>query len=259
MSTALSTDRRAVIASLLSAAENHPDKYVDVFEAVRDGRRIRGRVLGITGTGGSGKSSLTDELVRRFLLDFEDATVAVLSVDPTRRRSGGALLGDRIRMNALPHPRGFMRSMATRQAHRALSRAVADGIDVLKAAGFDLVILESSGIGQSDTEIVDHVDVSVYAMTPEYGAATQLEKIDMLDFADLVVVNKADKPGAEDAVRDVKKQYRRNRKLFEAGDADCRCTPRWLRSSTTRAPTGSIGRRWRARPGLDAGASDRGP
>ena len=213
-------DARA-IASLLSAAENHPDKYVDVFEAVREkAEQADGRVLGITGTGGSGKSSLTDEVVRRFLMDFEDATVAVLSVDPTRRRSGGALLGDRIRMNALPHPRGFMRSMATRQAHRALSRAVADGIDVLKAAGFDLVILESSGIGQSDSEIVDHVDVSVYAMTPEYGAATQLEKIDMLDFADLIVVNKADKAGAEDAVRDVKKQYRRNRKLFEADDAD---------------------------------------
>ncbi|MDX1449382.1 MAG: methylmalonyl-CoA mutase family protein, partial [Acidimicrobiia bacterium] len=177
------------------------------------------RVLGLTGTGGSGKSSRTDELVRRFLLDFETETVAVLSVDPTRRRTGGALLGDRIRMNSLPHPRGFMRSMATRQANRSLSDAVADGIAVFKAAGFDLVIVETSGIGQSDTEITEHADVAVYAMTPEYGAATQLEKIDMLDFADLVVVNKADKPGAEDAVRDVKKQYRRNRKLFEAEDA----------------------------------------
>jgi isobutyryl-CoA mutase len=216
---ALSTESRTVIASLLSAAENHPDKYVDVWEALRArADASSARVLGITGTGGSGKSSLVDELVRRFLLDFEDATVAVLSVDPTRRRSGGALLGDRIRMNALPHSRGFMRSMATRQAHRALSRAVADGVDVLKAAGFDLVILESSGIGQSDSEIVDHVDVSVYAMTPEFGAATQLEKIDMLDFADLVVVNKADKAGAEDAVRDVRKQYRRNRRLFDAAD-----------------------------------------
>ena len=216
----LSTGSITVLASLLSAAENHPDKYPDVFERVRErAADASGRVLGITGTGGSGKSSLTDELVRRFLLDFEVETVAVLSVDPTRRRSGGALLGDRIRMNALPHERGFMRSMATRQAHRALSRAVSDGVAVLKAAGFDLVIVETSGIGQSDTEIVDHVDVSVYAMTPEYGAATQLEKIDMLDFADLVVVNKADKPGAEDAVRDVKKQYRRNRKLFEAEDA----------------------------------------
>jgi methylmalonyl-CoA mutase len=216
----LTTGSTPVIASLLSAAENHPDKYPDVFEAVRERAAGQsGRVLGITGTGGSGKSSLTDELVRRFLADFEDATVAVLSVDPTRRRSGGALLGDRIRMNALPHPRGYMRSMATRQAHRALSQAVSDGIAVLKAAGFDLVVVETSGIGQSDTEITDHVDVSVYAMTPEYGAATQLEKIDMLDFADLVVVNKADKPGADDAMRDVKKQYRRNRKLFDADDA----------------------------------------
>ncbi|MEX2653650.1 MAG: cobalamin-dependent protein, partial [Acidimicrobiia bacterium] len=206
----LSTDSTMMIASLLSAKENHPDKYPDVFERVRArAASWPGRVLGITGTGGSGKSSLTDELVRRFLMDFASETVAVLSVDPTRRRSGGALLGDRIRMNALPHPRGFMRSMATRQAHRALSQAVSDGIAVLKAAGFDLVIVETSGIGQSDTEITDHADVSVYAMTPEYGAATQLEKIDMLDYADLIVVNKADKPGAEDAVRDVRKQYRR--------------------------------------------------
>ncbi|HVR33169.1 MAG TPA: methylmalonyl-CoA mutase family protein [Acidimicrobiia bacterium] len=215
----MGTGSTRTIASLLSAAENHPEKYADVFEALRDrAGGAPGRVLGITGTGGSGKSSLTDELVRRFLADFEDSTVAVLSVDPTRRRSGGALLGDRIRMNALPHPRGFMRSMATRQAHRALSQAVSDAIVVFKAAGFDLVICETSGIGQSDTEITDHADVSVYAMTPEYGAATQLEKIDMLDFADLVVVNKADKPGAEDAVRDVKKQYRRNRQLFDADD-----------------------------------------
>jgi isobutyryl-CoA mutase len=218
---ALSAAETRTIASLLSAAENHPDKYPDVFDELRTrAESSGGRVLGITGTGGSGKSSITDELVRRYVADFENQTIAVLSVDPTRRRSGGALLGDRIRMNALPHPRGFMRSMATRQAHRALSQAVADGISVLKAAGFDLIILETSGIGQSDTEITDHADVSIYAMTPEYGAATQLEKIDMLDFADLVVVNKADKPGAEDAVRDVRKQYRRNRLLFEAEDAE---------------------------------------
>jgi isobutyryl-CoA mutase len=216
----LSTGSTTVIASLLSAAENHPDKYPDVFDALRaTASEASSRVLGITGTGGSGKSSLTDELVRRYLMDFSDRTVAVLSVDPTRRRSGGALLGDRIRVNSLPHERGFMRSMATRQAHRALSQAVADGLTVLKAAGFDLIILETSGIGQSDTEITDHADVSVYAMTPEYGAATQLEKIDMLDYADLIVVNKADKPGADDAVRDVRKQYRRNRKLFDGEDA----------------------------------------
>ncbi|MFP5331353.1 MAG: cobalamin-dependent protein, partial [Acidimicrobiia bacterium] len=212
--------RTVEIAALLSAAENHPDKYPEIFERIRaKAEGSSSRVLGITGTGGSGKSSLTDELVRRFLLDFESETVAVLSVDPTRRRSGGALLGDRIRMNSLPHPRGFMRSMATRQANRSLSDAVADGIAIFEAAGFDLVIVETSGIGQSDTEIIEHADVSVYAMTPEYGAATQLEKIDMIDFADLIVVNKADKPGAEDAVRDVKKQYRRNRKLFDADDA----------------------------------------
>ena len=217
----LSTADTRVIASLLSAAENHPDKYPEVFEELAArAESSGGRVLGITGTGGSGKSSITDELVRRYLADFADRTVAVLSVDPTRRRSGGALLGDRIRMNALPHQRAYMRSMATREAHRALSRAVADGLSVLKAAGFDLIIVETSGIGQSDTEIVDHADVSVYAMTPEYGAATQLEKIDMLDFADLVVVNKADKPGAEDAVRDVRKQYRRNRLLFEVDDTE---------------------------------------
>ncbi len=216
----LSTESSTLIASLLSAAENHPDKYPDIFEALRArAGEAQSRVLGITGTGGSGKSSLTDELVRRYLMDFADRTVAVLSVDPTRRRSGGALLGDRIRVNSLPHERGFMRSMATRQAHRALSQAVADGLTVFKAAGFDMIILETSGIGQSDTEITDHADISVYAMTPEYGAATQLEKIDMLDYADLIVVNKADKPGAEDAVRDVKKQYRRNRKLFDAEDS----------------------------------------
>src|SRR5690606_18385065 len=152
-------------------------------------------VVGVTGTGGSGKSSLVDELIRRLLLEFPELTVAVLSVDPTRRRSGGALLGDRIRMNTLPHPHVFMRSLATRRPNLALSPAVAPALDVVKPAGFDLVGLEPSGIGQSDTEIVDQADVTVYVMTPEFGAATQLEKIDMLDFADLVVVNKADKEG----------------------------------------------------------------
>ncbi len=181
---------------------------------------LRTPVLGITGTGGAGKSSLTDELVRRFLVDFPDKKVAILSVDPTKRKTGGALLGDRIRMNAIFHPdfraRVFMRSLATRSAHKATSHALAAAIQEAKAAGFDLVIVETAGIGQSDSEITDLVDVSMYVMTPEYGAATQLEKIDMIDFADVVVLNKADKRGAEDALRDVRKQFQRARKLFEA-------------------------------------------
>ena len=215
----LRVGNRRLIARLISAAENYPDKYPEVFDEVR--RRAAAAaapVVGVTGTGGSGKSSLVDEVIRRYLGDFEERTVAVVSVDPSRRRSGGALLGDRIRMNSIYHPRAYMRSLATRQANLALSPHVAQAVEVVRAAGYDLVILETSGIGQSDTEIVDHADLSVYVMTPEYGAATQLEKIDMLDFADLVAINKADKPGAEDALRDVRKQYRRNRMLFEVDD-----------------------------------------
>ena len=161
--------------------------------------------MGITGTGGAGKSSLVDELVRRFLIDFEDKTLAIISVDPSKRKTGGALLGDRIRMNSINHPRVFMRSLATRQSNLALSKYVQDAVDTVKAAGFDLVILETSGIGQSDTEIIEHSDLSLYVMTPEYGAASQLEKIDMLDFADVIALNKFDKRGALDAIRDVKK------------------------------------------------------
>ena len=172
-------------------------------------------VLGITGTGGSGKSSLVDELVRRFIEDHEDKTIAIISVDPSKRKTGGALLGDRIRMNSINNERVYMRSLATRQANLAMSPFVKDSVDIVKVAGFDLIILETSGIGQSDTEITDHSDVSMYVMTPEYGAATQLEKIDMLDFADIIAVNKFDKRGAEDALKDVKKQYQRNNERFD--------------------------------------------
>ncbi|RCH55589.1 hypothetical protein DJ568_06770 [Mucilaginibacter hurinus] len=176
-------------------------------------------VLGITGTGGAGKSSLIDELVRRFLLQT-DKTLAIISVDPSKRKTGGALLGDRIRMNAINNPRVYMRSLATRQANLALSKHVQQGVDICKAAGFDLVIVETSGIGQSDTMITDYCDLSLYVMTPEFGAATQLEKIDMLDFADVVAINKFDKRGAPDALRDVRKQYKRNHQLFTTKDED---------------------------------------
>jgi methylmalonyl-CoA mutase len=171
-------------------------------------------VLGITGTGGAGKSSLTDEILNRIVRFFPDRHVAVVAMDPTRRRSGGALLGDRIRMNALANERLFMRSLATRRQHLATSAVLSDTVQLLKSAGFDLIVVETAGIGQSDTEIVDLVDLSMYVMTGEYGAASQLEKIDMLDFADFIVLNKYEKRGAEDALRDVRKQVVRNRKLF---------------------------------------------
>ncbi len=177
-------------------------------------------VLGITGTGGAGKSSVTDEIVRRFLNNFSSKTIAVISVDPSKKKTGGALLGDRIRMNSISHPRAYMRSLATRDDNTALSGAVQEAIDICKAAGFDFIILESAGVGQSDASILDYCDVSMYVMTPEYGAASQLEKINMLDYADLVCINKFDKAGALDALADVKKQYRRNHQLFTAKDAD---------------------------------------
>ena len=172
-------------------------------------------VLGITGTGGAGKSSLVDEWILRFREANPDRRVAILSVDPSKRKTGGALLGDRIRMNAIQSPNVFMRSMATRQANLALSKSVLSALEVLKAGSFDLILLETSGIGQSDTEIVDHSDASLYVMTPEYGAASQLEKIDMIDFADFIAINKSDRRGAQDALRDVRKQYQRARKLFD--------------------------------------------
>jgi methylmalonyl-CoA mutase len=206
----------ATIARIISAAENFAEESKEVLEAVHAlAEKSNVPVLGITGTGGSGKSSLVDELVRRFLVDFKDKTIAVVSVDPSKRKTGGALLGDRIRMNSIKDDRVYMRSLATRQSNLALSKHVAEAINVLKAADFDLIILETSGIGQSDTEILDHSDASLYVMTPEYGAATQLEKIDMLDFADVIALNKFDKRGALDAVRDVRKQYQRNHNLWD--------------------------------------------
>ena len=182
-------------------------------------------VLGITGTGGAGKSSVTDELLNRFLASFPQMRIAVISVDPTRRRTGGALLGDRIRMNSLRSHRVYMRSMATRRQHAATNRVLKDCIGFLKGRGYDLVIVETAGIGQSDSEIVDLVDFPMYVMTSEYGAASQLEKIDMLDFAELIVLNKYDKRGAEDALRDVRKQWKRNRVAFQTADEDVPAYP----------------------------------
>jgi methylmalonyl-CoA mutase len=204
------------IAQVISAIENFPERHTDLIETIRTKAAVMTTpVLGITGTGGAGKSSLVDEFVRRFTTDFDQKSIGIISVDPSKRKSGGALLGDRIRMNAISNERVYMRSLATRQSNLALSQHVQGAIDVLKVAGFDMIILETSGIGQSDTEIVDHSDVSLYVMTPDYGAATQLEKIDMLDFADVVAINKFDKRGAQDALRDVRKQFRRNHELWE--------------------------------------------
>jgi len=228
------------LAALITLAENHPEQYamISPTQPSPGGGALNGKVsptggdlegagsvvLGITGTGGAGKSSLVDELVRRYLTETGSAdeqtgkTLAIISVDPSKRKTGGALLGDRIRMNAINNPRIYMRSLATRQANLALSKYVQESIDICKAAGYDLIIVETSGIGQSDTMITDYCDVSMYVMTPEFGAATQLEKIDMLDFADIVAINKSDKRGALDAIRDVRKQYKRNHQLFTADD-----------------------------------------
>lgn len=206
------------IARAISLAENKQiySSLLQDFPAGGNG----GPVLGITGTGGAGKSSVTDEIVRRFLHNFTSKTIAVISVDPSKKKTGGALLGDRIRMNAIHHPRAYMRSLATRDDNTALSSYVKDAIDICKLAGYDFIILESAGVGQSDASILDFCQVSMYVMTPEYGAASQLEKINMLDYADLVCVNKADKAGASDALADVRKQYKRNHNLWTATDAD---------------------------------------
>ena len=205
------------LAQLISAVENFPELSESwMADLTKKIENMNVPVLGITGTGGAGKSSLVDELIRRFLLDFPEKEIAIISVDPSKRKTGGALLGDRIRMNAARDERVFMRSLATRQSNLALSKHVQSAVDILKSANYDLIILETSGIGQSDTEIIDHSDMSLYVMTPEYGAATQLEKIDMLDFADIIALNKFDKRGALDALRDVRKQYQRNHNLWEA-------------------------------------------
>jgi methylmalonyl-CoA mutase len=212
---AVSADDPVRLARAITQLEQGDETTVARMRGQAAKTLLRPPVIGITGTGGAGKSSLTDELLNRIVRHFPDRRVAVVAMDPTRRRSGGALLGDRIRMNALAHPQLFMRSLATRRQHLATSAVLADTVQLLKSAGFDLVVVETAGIGQSDTEIVDLVDLSMYVMTADYGAASQLEKIDMLDFADFIVLNKFEKRGAEDALRDVRKQVARNRKLFK--------------------------------------------
>ncbi len=210
-----------LIGRVITIVENDPEmgkSFMDAVEKHQPDHIVP--VLGITGTGGAGKSSLTDEIVRRFLMDFEDKSIAVLSVDPSKRRTGGALLGDRIRMNAIFNDRVYMRSMATRAANISMSEAVDESVKILKAAQFDLIIVETAGIGQSDSEITEVADLALYVMTPEYGAATQLEKIDMLDFADLISINKFDKRGALDALRDVAKQFQRNHGLWDKKPED---------------------------------------
>jgi len=217
----LSINNYLSIAQAISAAENYYNEHKDFFSEInKKATTSKAPVLGITGTGGAGKSSMVDEIVRRFLIDFKDKTIGLISVDPSKRKTGGALLGDRIRMNAINNSRVYMRSLATRQSNLALSAYVKEAVQILKAAGFDLIILETSGIGQSDTEILDHSDVSLYVMTPEYGAATTLNKLDMLDFADVIALNKFDKRGALDALRDVKKQYQRNHQLWDKNPDD---------------------------------------
>ena len=213
---------QSIHQTLSKFAGKKPDeKYSEAEEASPTGGGLLGApVLGITGTGGAGKSSVTDEIVRRFLNNFTDKTIAIVSVDPSRKKTGGALLGDRIRMNSISHPGVYMRSLATRDDNIALSPVVQEAIEICRNAGFDLIILESAGVGQSDASILDYCDVSMYVMTPEYGAASQLEKINMLDYADLVCINKFDKAGALDSLNDVRKQYKRNHQLFTARDEE---------------------------------------
>jgi methylmalonyl-CoA mutase len=218
----LDLDNARTIANVISALEDQVFGEAELKLKRREwqGRDKQAPVLGITGTGGAGKSSVTDELLNRFTQCSPEMRIAVLAVDPTRRRTGGALLGDRIRMNSLRNENIYMRSMATRRQHLATSAILQDAIAFLKSAGFDLIIVETAGIGQSDSEIVDMVDFPVYVMTSDFGAQSQLEKIDMLDYADLIVLNKFDQRAAEDALRDVRKQWKRNHLAFHARDED---------------------------------------
>jgi len=224
---AIAMDDEISIGKMLSAIEEGLVDESDLVTLRKQWQLAAGKtpVIGLTGTGGAGKSSVTDEIMNRFLLQFPEMRIAVISVDPTRRRSGGALLGDRIRMNSLRSPRIFMRSMATRRQHVATNAVLKDCIAFLKGQGYDLVLVETAGIGQSDSEIVDLVDFPVYVMTSDFGAPSQLEKIDMLDYAELVVLNKFDKRGAEDALRDVRKQWKRNRVAFTVKDEDVPAYP----------------------------------
>ncbi len=220
----LTSTNKLYIAKMITAIETPglDKKSIDKLKAEINSKKNKKKipVIGITGTGGAGKSSLIDELIIRFLQDIKDIKIAVISCDPSRRKTGGALLGDRIRMNSINSDRVYMRSLATRQSNSEISSVLADAIDVVKAAGFDLVIAETAGIGQGDSKIADLVDISLYVMTGEFGAATQLEKIDMLDYADLIAVNKFEKPGSEDALRDVRKQVQRNHKKFDSQAED---------------------------------------
>jgi isobutyryl-CoA mutase len=213
-------DVRKIARQITNAENGIPNSQLLTLPTGRQVPNSTRPVLGITGTGGAGKSSVTDEIVRRYLHQFSDKTIAVISVDPSKKKTGGALLGDRIRMNAISNPRAYMRSLATRESDKALSAHVQDALDICKEAGYDLIILESAGVGQSDASILDYCEVSMYVMTPEYGAASQLEKINMLDYADLICINKFDKAGGLDALHDVRKQYKRNHNLFTAADAD---------------------------------------
>ncbi|MGE5131007.1 MAG: cobalamin-dependent protein, partial [Sphingomonadaceae bacterium] len=218
---ALEAGERRTLAQVITAFELGTVPESLKKQILDKAQARRAPVLGVTGTGGAGKSSLTDELVRRFRLDQDDRLkIALLAVDPSRRKTGGALLGDRIRMNAIQGDKVFMRSLATRTSGAEIAGCLPEAIAACRAAGYDLVVVETSGIGQGDAAIVPHADATLYVMTPEYGAASQLEKIDMLDFADFVAINKFDRKGAEDALRDVRKQVQRNREAFKRAPDD---------------------------------------